>query len=104
MRQGEIWWAILPKPVGKRPVLLLSRNEAYRVRSSVTVAIVTSTIRKIPVEVPLGPADGLPRVCVANLDTVITIEKASLQTRLCILADSKWEEVVAALKFAFNIV
>lgn len=104
MRQGEIWWANLPKPVGRRPVLLLSRDEAYRVRSSVTVAIVTSTIRKIPVEVELGAAEGLPRACVANLDMIITIEKASLDTRLCVLTDSKWKEVVAAIKFALDLV
>ena len=69
MRKGEIWWANLPPPVGKRPVVLLSRNEAYAVRNAVTVAEVTSTIRGIPVEVPLGPEDGLPKKCVANLDT-----------------------------------
>lgn len=104
MRQGEIWWANLPKPVGRRPVVLLSRDEAYRVRSSVTVAIVTSTIRTIPVEVVLGPSDRLPRACVANLDTIITIEKSSLDSRLCILTDSKWKEVIAALKFALALV
>ena len=30
MRQFEIWWANLPAPAGRRPVLLLSRNDAYR--------------------------------------------------------------------------
>lgn len=104
MHQGDIWWANLPSPVGRRPVVLLSRNEAYRVRSSVAVALVTSTVRKIPVEVPLGPAEGLPRVCVANLDTIITIAKNSLEARLCALSDSKWKEVVSALKFALDIV
>ncbi len=29
MKQFEIWWADLPEPVGKRPVLLLSRNDAF---------------------------------------------------------------------------
>ena len=102
MRQGEIWWANLPKPVGKRPVLLLSRNEAYKVRSSITVAIVTTTIRSIPPEVPLGSAEGLPRACVANLDTIMTIEKSSLHIRICVLTDDKWKEVIAALKFALD--
>lgn len=103
MRQGEIWWANLPQPVGRRPVVLLSRDEAYRVRTSLTVSIVTSTIRRIPVEVYLGPNDGLPRACAANLDTIMTIEKACLDGRLCTLSDNKWSEVVAALKFAFNL-
>jgi mRNA interferase MazF len=38
MRRGEVWWANLPKPVGRRPVVLLSRNAAYPVGASVTVA------------------------------------------------------------------
>ena len=52
MRSGG---AELPLPVGKRPVVLLSRDEAYSVRNAITVAEVTRTIRKIPVEVSLGP-------------------------------------------------
>jgi mRNA interferase MazF len=38
MRRGEVWWAELPALAGKRPVVLLSRNEAYAVRELVTVA------------------------------------------------------------------
>ena len=68
MKRGEAWWAELPSPIGKRPVLLLSRNEAYVVRNAVTVAEITTTIRGIPVEVVLGPQDGLPKKCVVNLD------------------------------------
>ena len=33
MRRGEVWWADLPAPAGRRPVVLLSRNEAYAVGS-----------------------------------------------------------------------
>jgi mRNA interferase MazF len=29
MKRGEVWWATLPEPVGRRPVVLLSRNAAY---------------------------------------------------------------------------
>jgi hypothetical protein len=68
MKRGEVWWADLPPPTGRRPVVLLSRDEAYAVRALVTVASVTTRIRSIPAEVPLGPEDGLPRDCVANLD------------------------------------
>lgn len=103
MRQGEVWWANLPKPVGRRPVVLLSRNEAYLVRTSVTVAIVTRTKRNIPVEVKLGTEDGLPKLCVCNLDTIITIAKDSLEERICTLTPLKWRQIVIALKFALNI-
>ena len=34
MMRGEVWWANLPPPIGRRPVLLLSRNRAYSVPSA----------------------------------------------------------------------
>jgi len=103
MRKGEVWWAELPLPIGRRPVVLLSRDEAYAVRNAVTVAEVTTTIRGIPVEVELGPEDGLPKKCVVNLDTIVTIRKDLLIERLAILRDEKIEQIDTAIKFALSI-
>jgi len=103
MQRGEIWWARLTEPIGKRPVALLSRDEAYSVRNAVTVAEITSTIRNIPVEVSLGPEDGLPKKCVVNLDTIITIRKELLVERITILEPEKIYEVNKAIKFALGM-
>jgi len=103
VRRGEIWWAELAPPAGRRPVLLLSRNEAYAVRELVTVAPVTTRMRHIPSEVPLGREDGLPKPCVVNLDTITTIAKRSLQERLVSLSAKKLKEVEAALHFALGL-
>jgi mRNA interferase MazF len=83
--------------------VLLSRNEAYAVRALVIVAPVTTRIRHIPTEVPLGPEDGLPRPCVVNLDTIITIAKASLQTRIASLSPEKLRAVYTAIRFALGL-
>lgn len=103
MKRGEVWWADLPPPTGRRPVVLLSRDEAYAVRALVTVAPVTTRIRSIPVEVPLGPEDGLPRDCVANLDTIITIAKDSLETCIASLRSEKIQAINAAIRFALGL-
>ena len=103
MKRGEIWWADLPAPVGRRPVLLPSRNRAYAVRSAVTVAFLTTTIRNIPTEVPLGPADGLPKPCVANLDVINTIPKTALTQRISTLSSTKLAEVAKAARFALEL-
>ncbi len=103
MKRGEVWWADLPVPVGRRPVVLLSRDEAYAVRSAITVAEITSTIRGIPVEVKLGLEDGLPKKCVANLDTIITIRKSLLIERIALLKPDKIEQINTAIKFALDI-
>jgi mRNA interferase MazF len=101
MKRGEIWWAELPSPIRKRPVVLLSRDEAYPIRNAVTVAEVTTTIRGIPVEVSLGPEDHLPKKCVANLDTIITIRKELLRERVCLLSAEKINQINQAIKFTF---
>jgi len=103
MRRGEIWWTELAPPAGRRPVLLLSRNEAYAVRELVTVAPVTTRMRHIPSEVALGPGDGLPKPCVINLDTITTIAKRNLQERLTTLSPEKLKAVEAALHFALGL-
>ena len=103
MQRGEVWWADLPKPVGKRPVLILSRNRAIQVREYVTIAEITRTIRNIPVEVVLGPEDGLPKHCAVNLDVINTIPKSLLTDSITILTPSKIQEVEAALKFALDL-
>lgn len=103
MERGEIWWAELPKPAGRRPVLILSRNRAIQVREYVTVAELTRTIRDIPVEVPFGPEDGLPAKCVANLDVINTVPKQLLKERIAITKQEKLEVVEKALKFALAI-
>lgn len=103
MQKGDIWWANLPDPIGRRPVALLSRNEAYKVRNSVTVAEVTSTIRNIPVEVILGFKEEIPKECVINLDTIITIRKELLDEKITHLSHDKICEINEAIKFALDL-
>ena len=103
MRRGEVWWADLAPPVGRRPVLLLSRNEAYQIREFVTVAPVTTRLRGIPTEVSLGPREGLRRLRVINLDTIMTIRKSLLTDRITALSRAKVEEVNQAIKFALAL-
>ena len=103
MRRGEVWWAELPSPIGRRPVVLLSRDTAYQVRTSVTVGIITSVARNIPVEVPLGLKDGMPRQCVINLDNILTIPKTRLAERITTLLPQKMTAVARAIVFALDL-
>jgi len=103
MKRGEIWWAELPAPAGRRPVVLLSRDEAYAVRELVTIAPVTTRVRGLPVEVSLGKDDGMPKVCAVNLDTITTVPKRCLVTRVAALTASRMDAVDAALRFALSL-
>lgn len=103
MRRGEVWWAQQPKPIGRRPVLLLSRDEAYNVRNAVTVVQITTTVRNIPVEVVLDKKDGLPQLCVVNVDTITTVRKSILTERICALKADKIHAINRAIKFALAL-
>jgi mRNA interferase MazF len=102
LRQFEIWWADLPQPAGRRPVLLLTRNSAYEYLNKLIVAEITSTIRDIAVEVRLGPAEGLPSECVANCDKLRTVAKVSLTTRAGSLDRGRWIDAKRAVGAALG--
>ncbi len=101
MKQYEVWWADLPPPVGRRPVLLLTRSSAYQYLNKVIVAEVTSTIRGIPQEVPLGQAEGLAP-SVANFDNVHVLATRLLAGRAGSLAVMREPEVKRALGYALD--
>jgi mRNA-degrading endonuclease toxin of MazEF toxin-antitoxin module len=84
-------------------VLLLTRNEAYAVRTHVTVAPLTKSARPISAHVPVGPAQGLKVESVVNADDIITIPMSSLERRLTTLDPAKLAEVDRAIKFALEL-
>ena len=102
MKQFEIWWADLPEPVGRRPVLLLSRNDAYDYLSKFIAVEITSTVRGIASEVALGEDEGLPKACVANCDSLRMIPRSSLTRLAGQLAPERWVEAKRAMGAALG--
>lgn len=79
--QGEVW--LLEAPSKKRrPVLVVSRNEAIPVIKNVVVAPVTSTVRDIPTCIPVGVDQGIDHDSVATFDNLAAVPKAALTRRL----------------------
>ena len=102
MRQFEVWWADLPEPAGRCPVLLLSRNDAYAWLSKFIAVEITSTIRGIASEVPLGEEEGLPTTCVANCDSLRMVPRSSLTKCVGELAPARRIEVKRAMGTALG--
>jgi mRNA interferase MazF len=100
MKRGEVWWAKVDK---RRPVVLVSRAEAYGVRALVIVAPASTTVRGYAVEVGLGRREGLPRPCVVNCDWLVTLPKADLLERAGTLSAAKIRELDDALRFALGL-
>lgn len=103
MDRGEIWWADLPAPVGRRPVLILTRSAAIPIRNQVVVAQVTRTVHGIQSEVSMTRSDGMPRRCVINCDVLLTVPKSRVDRRITQLTPSKMDEVHKALQFAMEL-
>ena len=71
--QGDVFWAALPDPVGDRPVIVLTRTQAIRKLTNVTVVPLTSVFRGVPGEVVISKSCGLARESIANLDNILTV-------------------------------
>jgi len=102
VKQYEIWWVSLPAPVGRRPVLLLSRNSAYQVLNKFLVAEITTRIRGIPQEALLGAREGLPQRCAVNLDNVRSVHKSHFVEPAGKLAPRRVPELKQALGHALG--
>ena len=99
MKRGEVWWYEHPR-AGRRPFLILTRDEAIAVLHQVLAVPATRTVRDIPTEVTLGTADGMPSACCLTLDNVIVIRPALCTERITRLSPRRMREVCAALALA----
>ena len=102
--RGDIVWADLGPPAGRRPVCVLTRDAAIAVLTAITCAPITRTIREIRSEVEVGTPEGLPARSVISCDNVITIPLASLDDRPVGHLDLQARaDVDRALRYALDI-
>ena len=100
--RGEGGWCELPD-IGRRPVVVLSREAAIPRLRRALVAPCTTTVRGLASEVALEPGeDPVPRPCVANLDSVESVSTGVLVERLGRVADAKMREICEALEIAVD--
>jgi mRNA interferase MazF len=98
--RGEVWWCELAE-VGRRPVVVLSRDAAIPRLRRALIAPCTTTIRGIPSEVVLDPGeDPIPRSSAVNLDSVESVSVGVLVERLGRLSDDRMREICDALAVA----
>lgn len=102
MRRAEIRWYRFRSPDKRRPVVILTRESVLDYLGEVSVAPITTTIRDIPSEVVLGPADGMPRDCAVNLDHVQTVPRLQLGALITTLPAARMAEIRSALLFALG--
>ena len=101
-RRGEVWWCELPE-IGRRPVVVLSRDAAIPRLGRALVAPCTTTIRHLASEVVLEPGeDPVPLRSAINLDSVESVSVRVLIDRLGALSGERMRAVCAALEVAVD--
>jgi mRNA interferase MazF len=99
-KRGDVWWCELPE-VGRRPVVVLSRDAAIPRRRRAVIAPCTTTIRGLPSEVVLEPdEDPVRRHSAVNLDAIENVSVGVLVERMGSLSDARLREICAALEVA----
>ncbi|MBU1227949.1 MAG: type II toxin-antitoxin system PemK/MazF family toxin [Actinobacteria bacterium] len=100
--RGEVWWCELAE-VGRRPVVVLSRDPAIPRLRRALIAPCTTTIRGLPSEVVLEAGeDPVPLDCAVNLDSAESVSVATLVERLGRLSTERIEQICAALAVAVD--
>lgn len=99
MKRGDLWLVRLDKA---RPAIVLTRDPIADRLNAVLVVAVTRTVRGLPVEVPLGAADGVLSASVANLDQAQRVTKANFVRRLGKVRLSTMEAICEAMHYAIG--
>ena len=86
-----------------RPVLVLTRELVRPHLTRVTVAPITSTIRGLSTEIPLGTANGLDHKCVVSCDNIVTVPKTALGRQVGQLLPAQEVALTAAIHAAFDL-
>jgi mRNA interferase MazF len=86
-----------------RPALILTRAAGLHSLSSVTVAPITSTVRGLSTEVPVGRRNGLDHDCVISCDNITTVRKEAVGTTLGLLFDDQEPALARAIDDAFAL-
>jgi len=88
----------------ERPVLLLTRALVRPHLKRVTVAPITTRIRGLSTEVPVGRANGLARESVVSCDTILTVPTSALGRRVGFLEPAQELELAESIRAAFDLV
>ena len=101
MNRGDIYMAELPS--GRRPAVITTRDHAIPLLTNVTVASVTTRVRGLATEAPVGHSNGLRFDSVINCDSLMTIPKSALQRRTGELNPEQLFRFDVALKIALGL-
>lgn len=87
----------------QRPVVVLTRELVRPHLNRVTVAPITTTIRGLSTEVPVGTGNGLQGKSVISCDNVVTMPRSALGRQIGHLHPAQEARLSAAIRAAFDL-
>ncbi len=103
MKRGDIWQADLGGRAGRRPVVILTRNEAMPYLNKVTVAEITTQGKGYRTEVDIDQQANLPQHSFVQLDNLQTIPRTRLEKYIGTLDDNTMEVIGKKVVLALNL-
>jgi mRNA interferase MazF len=86
-----------------RPVVVLTRELVRPHMARVTVAPITTAVRGLSTEIPVGPANGLDKPCVVSCDNIVTVPKSVLGGQIGYLLPAQETALTEAIHAAFDL-
>jgi mRNA interferase MazF len=86
-----------------RPVLILTRELVRPHMTAVTIAPVTTTVRRLSTEVAVDSANGLAGPSVVSCDNIATIPTSALGEQIGVLLDRQEPMLSDAIRAAFDL-
>jgi len=103
VRRGQVYWCRFAPPDKTRPVVVLTRDSAIGYLGSITVAPITTTVRRSPSQVVLDESDGMRTLCAVKLYGITSVPKARVGKYMASLSPAKLTELQAAIAFALGL-
>jgi mRNA-degrading endonuclease toxin of MazEF toxin-antitoxin module len=103
MNRGDVWQIDLGGRIGKRPVVILTRQNVLEYLNKVTVAEVTSRGKGYPTEVFIGQKANLTKQSFVQTDNIQTVPKQRLVKYMGTLDSGTMKEVSKRVVLALEL-
>ena len=103
MNRGDIWMVDLGGKAGKRPVVIITRQNVLAFLNKVSIAEITTKGKGYPTEIYVGQKANLPKSSFIQADNIHTIPKQKLVKYVGTLDTHTMEEVSKKIILALGL-
>ncbi len=103
MNRGDIWLLDLGGRIGRRPVIILTRQNVLEFVNKVTVAEITTRGKGYPTEIDIDQKANLPKQSFVQADNLHTVLKQRLERYMGTLDPETLQEVSRKLVLALQL-